>query len=198
MLILYRGRYQHRFPLGSGLITARKRSLRRLCFYTCLSFCPQVGGYPSMHCRWGAACIAGGGIPACLAAGPGGYPSMPCRFLGPHPRGKFRGIWSGGCLQAHTQGGLQAHTLGVSQGPHPRGKGWSPGPHPGGFSRFTPGGCLSQHALRQTPPPPPPRQPLLRVVRILLECILVYQYFCLSRFRAVSAHHTFSGYLPLY
>ena len=23
------------------LITARKRSLRRLCFYTCLSFCPQ-------------------------------------------------------------------------------------------------------------------------------------------------------------
>ena len=42
------------------LITARKRSLRRLCFYTCLSFCPQGGGgcYPSMHCRW--------------------YPSMPC------------------------------------------------------------------------------------------------------------------------
>ena len=35
--------------------------------------------YPSMHCRW--------------------YPSMPCRFQGPHPRGKFRGIWLGG-LQA--------------------------------------------------------------------------------------------------
>ena len=29
-----------------GLIfTARKRSLRRLCFYTCLSFCPQGGWY---------------------------------------------------------------------------------------------------------------------------------------------------------
>ena len=25
------------------LVTARKRSLRRLCFYTCLSFCPQGG-----------------------------------------------------------------------------------------------------------------------------------------------------------
>ena len=30
--------------------TARKRSLRRLCFYTCLSFCPQ-GGLP--HCMLG-------------------------------------------------------------------------------------------------------------------------------------------------
>ena len=28
----------------NGIFTARKRSLRRLCFYTYLSFCPQVGG----------------------------------------------------------------------------------------------------------------------------------------------------------
>ena len=27
-----------------SVITARKRSLRRLCFYTCPSFCPQGGG----------------------------------------------------------------------------------------------------------------------------------------------------------
>ena len=36
------------------IITARKRSLRRLCFYTCLSFCPREGGgwwYSSMHHR---------------------------------------------------------------------------------------------------------------------------------------------------
>ena len=38
--------------LQVALVTARKRSLRRLCFYTCLSFCPQGGlpqcmlGYP--------------------------------------------------------------------------------------------------------------------------------------------------------
>ena len=58
---------------------------------------------------WGgggiSACIAGG-IPACLGAGlRGWYPNMPCRFPGPHPGGKFRGIW-------------------------PRG---SPGPYPGGL-----------------------------------------------------------------
>ena len=28
------------------IITARKRSLRMLCFYTCLSFCPQGGSAP--------------------------------------------------------------------------------------------------------------------------------------------------------
>ena len=74
---------------------------------------------------------------------------MPCRFPGPHPRGKFRGIWPGGVsrpipkvevegdlVQVHTQGGslggsgqggLQAYTQGGSwggsgPGPHPRGK----------------------------------------------------------------------------
>ena len=41
-------------------ITARKRSLRRLCFYTCLSVHRGGGAIPE--------CIAGG-IPACLAAG---------------------------------------------------------------------------------------------------------------------------------
>ena len=101
------------------VITARKRSLRRLCFYRCVSVHGGVC-YPSMHCRW--------------------YPSMPCsRSLmggvvsqhalqvsrptpkeevegdlaggspGPHPRGKLRGIWSrptakGDLVQAHTQG----------------------------------------------------------------------------------------------
>ena len=33
------------------LITARKQNLRRLCFYTCLSFCSQGGWLPSMHQR---------------------------------------------------------------------------------------------------------------------------------------------------
>ena len=68
----------------------------------------------------------------------GGYPSMPCRFPGPHPRGKFRGIWPGGVsrpipkvevegdlVQVHTQGGslggsgqggLQAYTQDGSWG----------------------------------------------------------------------------------
>ena len=67
-------------------ITARKRSLRRLCFYTCLSFCTRGcgGWYPSMHSRW---------YPSMPCSGsPGGwYPSMPCRspggVPGPHPGG---------------------------------------------------------------------------------------------------------------
>ena len=62
------------------------------------------------------------------------YPSMPCRYPGPHPGGKLRGLALGD-LQSHTQeGGLKAHTRGV-------------------VSRPTPGGCVFQHALRQTPPP---------------------------------------------
>ena len=64
--------------------------LRRLCFYTCLSFCPRGGG--------GAipACIAGG-IPACLAVGlqggllGGGVP-------GPGGRSALGEICSGGCV----------------------------------------------------------------------------------------------------
>ena len=41
----------HKRPYRSPVITARKRSLRRLCFYTCLSFCSGGGErlYPSMQ-----------------------------------------------------------------------------------------------------------------------------------------------------
>ena len=38
------------------IITVRKRSLRRLCFYTCLSFCPQGGG-----CLVPGGCVPGPG-----------------------------------------------------------------------------------------------------------------------------------------
>ena len=36
---------EHFLKYGQQLITARKGNLRRLCFYTCMSFCPQ-GGVP--------------------------------------------------------------------------------------------------------------------------------------------------------
>ena len=45
-----------------GFITARKRSLRRLCFYRCLSFCPQGG----------RAWLLGGGVGGCAWLLPGG------------------------------------------------------------------------------------------------------------------------------
>ena len=90
------------------IFTASKRSFRRLCFYTCLSFCPQGRGW---------------------------YPSMNCRSPGPHPEGgvKLRGLASGvsrpslggspgthpgirGSLGTHSGlGGLQAHTWGGIQ-----------------------------------------------------------------------------------
>ena len=83
-------------------ITARKRSLRRLGFYKCLTVHGGGGWYPRMPCRW--------------------YPSMPCRSPGgvsrPTPRGRLRGLAGGGSPGPHL-GGLQAHTRG------------SPGPHPG-------------------------------------------------------------------
>ena len=46
---------------GDGIITARKRSLGRLCFYTCLSVILFTGG-------GGIPAYIAGGIPACLVA----------------------------------------------------------------------------------------------------------------------------------
>ena len=111
------------------IFTARKRSLRRLCFYTCLSvilFTVGRGWYPSMHCRW--------------------YPSMPCRSSGPHPRG-ILGVWPGGDFQAHTRGGR-------SWGVWPGG---SPCPHPGEVSRPTPR-RVSRPTPRGSPGQTPPEQ----------------------------------------
>ena len=107
--------------------TARKRSLRRLCFLH-VSVCPQGGGYPSMPCRW--------------------YPMHALQISKgvsrPTPRGKFRGLAGGG-------GRSPGPHPGGSPGSHPRG---SPGSHPRGSPGPHLGGCVSQHALRQTPPPP--------------------------------------------
>ena len=62
-------------------------------------------------------------------------------------------------------GGSPGPHSGGSPGPHPGG---SPGPHLGGVSRPTPRGVSA----------PPWWQLLLRVVRILLECILVCIFNC--------------------
>ena len=73
----------------------------------------------------------------------------------PTSRGEVEGSAQGGSPGPHWRvGGLQAHTWGESPSHTQRG--------------------VSQHALRQTPPP---RRLLLRAVRILLECILVEEFF---------------------
>ena len=111
----------------SLIITARKRSLRRLCFYTCLSVI-LFGG------EW--------------------YPSMPCRSPGPHPGGKLRGLaWGvsrptpGVELRGLAWGGLQAHPGGCVSRPTPEG----PQAHTRGVSRPTPGGCIPACTKADTP-----------------------------------------------
>ena len=50
LLVTPSGPYHYpQIPNHWYIITARKRSLRRLCFYTCQSFCSQAGVYPSMQ-----------------------------------------------------------------------------------------------------------------------------------------------------
>ena len=46
-----------------SIITVRQRSLRRLCFYTCLSFCPGGGGLQA-HTQGEVGGLAGGGLQA--------------------------------------------------------------------------------------------------------------------------------------
>ena len=134
-------------------ITARKRSLQMLCFYTCLSvilftrgggasipaciavFCPQ-GGVVSPHALQVSRSTSRGQVEGSGLVG--GVSRLT-------PRGQVEGSGLGG-------GSLQAHTRGVSR------------PTPGGFSRPTPGGgvsrptprgwgeWISQHALRQASP----------------------------------------------
>ena len=114
--------------LVSFLITARKRSLRRSCFYTCLSFCPRGAGW---------------------------YPSMPCRSTDPHPGGRLRGLAWGGSPGPHPGGEAGGSSLGGSPGPHPGGSwgvwpGGSPGPHLGG--------CISQDPAFTEADTPLPQQ----------------------------------------
>ena len=77
---------------------------------------------------------------------------------------------------------------------------------PGGGSAWSEGVCsrgdgglVSQHALRQSPPGE--RRLLLRTVRILLECIIVMQFFAHSltfRGSALPVYLQTSVYSPFY
>ena len=104
-------------------ITAHKRSLRRLCFYTCLSLCPWGWGVVSQHALQMVS------QHALQQVSGGWYPGMPCRFPGQHQGGKLRGL----------PRGISRPTPGWVSRLRPRGV--SPGPHLGGVSRPTTGGC---------------------------------------------------------
>ena len=117
----------------------------------------------------------------CLSTGvsPGPYPGGRLGvWLGgaisrPIPRGEGWGVWPGGVSQPILRGEVgvwPGRCWGVWLG-----GGRYLGPGLGAGFQAQAWGCVSQHALRQTPTPPPPpsRQLLLWTVHILLECILV-------------------------
>ena len=147
-----------------SIITARKRSLGQGNMFTglCLSTLSTGGG------GFGAipSCLAAGlqqGLQAHTQGGSGGG-SGP----GPHPRGKLRGIWSRPTPKGEVEGDLPRGCLL-----------WGGCLVPGGAcSRgcllrggLVLGGCLVETSRRL----------LLRVVRILLECILVWKLFILKQ-----------------
>ena len=135
------------------IFNARKRSLRRLCFYTYLSVHRRE--VVSQHALQVSRPTPSGGSLRGLAGGvsrPTPRGGVEGSGLGgvsrSTPRGEVEGSGWGG-LQSHSQGSLQAHT-----------GGW--GVYPSMFWG--------------RPPPPPPTHSwrlLLRAVRILLDCILV-------------------------
>ena len=75
--------------LQRNIITVRKRSLRRLCFYTCLPFCSQGGG-----------CLGPGPGPGgCSGPGLGGCPAQ-ARGVQAQAQG-YPGPGPGGCVSQH-------------------------------------------------------------------------------------------------
>ena len=110
----------------ASIFNARKRSLRRLCFYTCLSFCSEGGGCLGPGPGWRLRDLAGGGSR-------------------PTPRDEVGGSgWGGGNL-----------VLTFSrQGKHREfcGTGKNPGPHPGGVQAHT-GGWWCIPACTEADPP---------------------------------------------
>ena len=95
------------------IFTARKRSLRSLCFYTCLSVILFTGGggVVTQHALQVSRPTSRGEVEG---SGLGWSP-------GPHQRGKLSSLAWGGSPGPHPRGCLQTHTWGGSPGPHP---GW--------------------------------------------------------------------------
>ena len=95
-----------RYEKNLIIFTARKRSLRRLCFYTCLSVHWGGGVVVSQHALQVSRPTSGGEV-----KGSG------CGVSRPHTQGGGWEEWLGG-LQAYTQGEVKGSGWGGSPGPH--------------------------------------------------------------------------------
>ena len=189
------------FTCSSQIFTARKRSLGQGNIFAPVCHSAQGGSAsepPARETPLPGRPPCQGDPPAketpCQGNPPAKETPLPRRPLprrppppGRHPRGKLIGIRSrptpkgeieGDQIQVHTQGG---NWMGSDPGPDPRWK------LRGIRSRPTPKGEIQGDQVQaniqgeiegnqdQTPPP---RRLLLRAVRILLECILVWICFC--------------------
>ena len=113
----------------TSLITARKRSLRRLCFHRCVSV--HRGGLP--QCMLGYHPPCQGDLPRSPL--PRRPPSKETPLPRIPPRSTPKGEIEGDQIQAHTQGGnwwdqIQAHTQGGNSG------GSGPAPTPNNCCRW--------------------------------------------------------------
>ena len=114
------------------LITTRKRTLRRLYFYTCLSVILFTGGCVSRpHPRGRLGSLPGG----CLGPHPGGGWGSGWGGVQAHNQGVSRPTPGGGCVQAHTWGGVSRLT-------------------PGRVQTQAHGGCIPACTEADTPPTP--------------------------------------------
>ena len=146
------------YPVGTSVITARKRSLRRLCFHRCLSV--HKGG-----CAW--LLLGGGGMHGCSR----GHLGVACVVALGGMHGCSGGcawlLW-GVCVVAQGHAWLLWGACVVA-----RGCAW----FFRGVHGFSGGPCMvisggGMHRIRQDTVNE-------RAVRILLECILVSDYFLL-------------------
>ena len=173
------------------IFTARKRSLRRLCFYRCLSFILFTGGacVAGGVCAWqGGVCMAGG---ACMAGGghawqgggrawQGGcaWQGGACVVLFSWGGGHAR-FYSGGCMVLFG-GGVRGFIWGgacvVLFGGGVRGfiRGGMRGFIRGGVRGFFQFFRIQWDTVNE------------RAVRILLECILVSKYFQTNVFNTLN------------
>ena len=118
-------------PFRAMFFTARKSSLRRLCFYRCVSVHSVVSQNAlQVASQYALQQVSGGR-----------YPSMPCKFPDPHPRVKLRGIWPGGSPGPHPRGKLRGIRLGGVSRPTPKGEVEGDLAR-GGLQAHTQGGCL--------------------------------------------------------
>ena len=88
-----------RLPIQVSIFTVRKRSLRRLCFYTCLSFCSRGRGSPGPYPEGRLGGLAWG----CLQA---------------HTQGRGWGVWQGGSPGPYPGGRLGVWLGGVYSSIH--------------------------------------------------------------------------------